>query len=167
MKIEEILQLVDSVSKSALAEFKYEEGGVKLSLKKAAAVQYAATDAVAYTQAPVSPAAAQKPAVTAEMASDETAYVAAASASDTPAEKKTDGKVVKSPLVGTFYSAPSEEAEPFISVGDSVKEGQVIAIVEAMKLMNEIESDFSGKVAEILVQNGDTVEYGQPLFVIK
>ncbi|GAA0808288.1 acetyl-CoA carboxylase biotin carboxyl carrier protein [Faecalicatena orotica] len=166
MKIEEILQLVDSVSKSALAEFKYEEGGVKLSLKKAAAVQYAATDAVAYTQAPVSPAA-QKPAVTAEMASDETAYVAAASASDTPAEKKADGKVVKSPLVGTFYSAPSEEAEPFISVGDSVKEGQVIAIVEAMKLMNEIESDFSGKVAEILVQNGDTVEYGQPLFVIK
>lgn len=164
MKIEEILQLVDSVSKSALAEFKYEEGGVKLSLKKAAAVQYAAADAAVYTQAPVSITAAPAPAVPAEMVSNETAPAAVAEA---PAEKKADGKVIKSPLVGTFYSAPSEEAEPFISVGDSVKEGQVIAIVEAMKLMNEIESDFSGKVAEVLVGNGDTVEYGQPLFVIK
>lgn len=160
MKIEEILQLVDSVSKSALAEFKYEEGGVKLSLKKAAAVQSTAADAVIYTHTPAVPAVSA-----AVQSSDETSPAAVSPVGT--AEKPADGKIVKSPLVGTFYSAPSEEAEPFISVGDSVKEGQVIAIVEAMKLMNEIESDFSGKIAEILVENGDTVEYGQPLFVIK
>ena len=76
------------------------------------------------------------------------------------------GNVVKSPLVGTFYAAPAEDAEPFVKVGDSVKEGQVLAIVEAMKLMNEIESDFTGTVKEILVENGQGVEFGQPLFVI-
>ena len=73
---------------------------------------------------------------------------------------------MKSPLVGTFYAAPAEDADPFVKVGDSVKEGQVLAIVEAMKLMNEIESDFTGTVIEILVENGQAVEYGQPLFVI-
>ena len=77
-----------------------------------------------------------------------------------------EGQIVKSPLVGTFYAAPSEDAEPFVSVGDSVKKGQTLAIVEAMKLMNEIESDFDGKVAEIYVENGQAVEYGQPLFRI-
>ena len=69
------------------------------------------------------------------------------------------GNVVKSPLVGTFYAAPAEDAEPFVKVGDSVKEGQVLAIVEAMKLMNEIESDFTGTVKEILVENGQGVEF--------
>ena len=77
-----------------------------------------------------------------------------------------EGQIVKSPLVGTFYAAPSEDAEPFVSVGDSVKKGQTLAIVEAMKLMNEIESDFDGKVAELYVENGQAVEYGQPLFRI-
>ena len=74
---------------------------------------------------------------------------------------------MKSPLVGTFYAAPAEDAEPFVKVGDSVKEGQVLAIVEAMKLMNEIESEFDGTVEKILVSNEEVVEYGQPLFVIK
>ena len=77
-----------------------------------------------------------------------------------------EGQIVKSPLVGTFYAAPSEDEEPFVSVGDSVKKGQTLAIVEAMKLMNEIESDFDGKVAEIYAENGQAVEYGQPLFRI-
>ena len=72
----------------------------------------------------------------------------------------------ESPMVGTFYTAPSVDAEPFVKVGDVVKEGQTIGIVEAMKLMNEIESDFDGKVAEIYVENGQAVEYGQPLFRI-
>lgn len=77
-----------------------------------------------------------------------------------------EGMIVKSPLVGTFYAAPAEDADPFVSVGDQVKKGQTLAIVEAMKLMNEIESDFDGKVAEIYVENGQAVEYGQPLFRI-
>ena len=74
--------------------------------------------------------------------------------------------IITSPLVGVFYAAPSEDAAPYVSVGDAVKQGQVVAIVEAMKLMNEIESDYSGTVAEILVENGQAVEYGQPLFRI-
>ena len=76
------------------------------------------------------------------------------------------GNIVKSPLVGTFYAAPSEDAPAFVKVGDKVKKGQVLAIVEAMKLMNDIESDFDGEIAEILVENGQPVEYGRPLFII-
>ena len=76
------------------------------------------------------------------------------------------GNVINSPLVGTVYLAPEEGAKPFVQVGDTVKKGQVVAIVEAMKLMNEIESDFDGTVTEILVKNGQAVEYGQPLFRI-
>ena len=74
---------------------------------------------------------------------------------------------MRSLLVGTFYAAPSEEAAPFVCVGDTVKKGQTLAIVEAMKLMNEIESEFDGVVEEILVKNGQAVEYGQPLFRLK
>ena len=105
------------------------------------------------------------PAATAPLAQAQEAAPASGEAS--AAEEVPAGNIVKSPLVGTFYAAPAEDAEPFVKVGDSVKEGQVLAIVEAMKLMNEIESDFTGTVAEILVENGQAVEYGQPLFVIK
>ena len=77
-----------------------------------------------------------------------------------------EGQLIKSPLVGTFYAAPSEEAAPFVAVGDHVAKGQTVAIVEAMKLMNDIECDFDGVVSEVLVKNGETVEYGQPLFRI-
>ena len=74
---------------------------------------------------------------------------------------------MKSPLVGVFYTSPAEGEEPFVSVGDTVKKGQTLAIVEAMKLMNEIESDFDGVIDAVLVENGQAVEYGQPLFRIK
>lgn len=152
MKIEQILQLVESVSSSTLTEFKYEEDGVKLSLKKTTDSQFQ-TVPVIQTQA---------------VQAVQPVQAVPAEAGEAPtADKVMDGNVVKSPLVGTFYAAPSENAEPFVKVGDSVKEGQVLAIVEAMKLMNEIDSDFSGIVAEILVENGSPVEYGQPLFVIK
>ena len=88
------------------------------------------------------------------------------SESEKSVDGEPEGMIVKSPLVGTFYAAPSEDADPFVSVDDQIKKGQTLAIVEAMKLMNEIESDFDGKVAEIYVQNGQAVEYGQPLFRI-
>lgn len=180
MKVDQVLQLIQAVSDSELTEFKYEEDGVKLSLKKtegkivqvqapvaapalvqaAPAVIPAAPGAVPAAQGttPGTPAAAPAPSVEAPAAGE----VSATGADALPA-----GNVVKSPLVGTFYAAPAEDAEPFVKVGDSVKEGQVLAIVEAMKLMNEIESDFTGTVAEILVENGEAVEFGQPLFVIK
>ena len=81
-------------------------------------------------------------------------------------ECQPEGKTVKAPLVGTFYAASAPDAEAFVSVGDTVKKGQTLGIIEAMKLMNDIECDFDGVVSEVLVKNGETVEYGQPLFRI-
>ena len=167
MKVEQVLELVKAVSDSELTEFKYEEDGVKLSLKKT-------SDRIVQVQAPAAPAAAPviAPAVmpAAPAPVPAAAPVSAPTGAEAPAaasvESEIKGNVVKSPLVGTFYAAPAEDADPFVKVGDSVKEGQVLAIVEAMKLMNEIESDFTGTVTEILVENGQAVEYGQPLFVI-
>ena len=89
--------------------------------------------------------------------------VSGSESTENTAEEKP-GRLIKSPLVGTFYVAPAEDADPFVAVGDTVKKGQTIAIVEAMKLMNDIESDFDGVIQEVLVSNGETVEYGQPLF---
>ena len=85
----------------------------------------------------------------------------------TPVPDTEEGHIVASPLVGTAYLAPAEDAEVFVKVGDTVKKGQTLAIIEAMKLMNEIESDYDGEVVKILVENEETVEYGQPLFVIR
>ena len=82
-------------------------------------------------------------------------------------EELPEGNVVKAPLVGTFYASSSPEAEPFVKVGDTVKKGQVLGIIEAMKLMNEIESEYDGVVESILIENESLVEYGQPLFVIR
>ena len=160
MKVEQVLELVKAVSESNLTEFKYEEDGVKLSLKKT-------SDRIVQVQAPAAPVAAPVIAPAPVPAAAPVSAPAGAEApADASAEGELKGNVVKSPLVGTFYAAPAEDADPFVKVGDSVKEGQVLAIVEAMKLMNEIESDFTGTVTEILVENGQAVEYGQPLFVI-
>jgi len=82
-------------------------------------------------------------------------------------QEGNEGQVITCPLVGIFYTAPEEGARPFVEVGDSVKKGQILAIVEAMKLMNEIESEYDGVVAEVLAENGKAVEFGQPLFRIK
>lgn len=83
------------------------------------------------------------------------------------AEAVPEGNVVKSPIVGTFYAAPSPDKAPFVKVGDTVKKGDVIMIIESMKLMNEVQSDFDGTVAEILVNNGDAVEFDQPIMIIR
>ena len=178
MKVEQVLELVKAVSESDLTEFKYEEDGVKLSLKKTCdrIVPVAAPTPVAVAAsgipgaAPAVIPAASVPAAAPASAPAGTAPAetpAAAPAGGAAAEDALPaGNIVKSPLVGTFYAAPSEDAAPFVKVGDSVKEGQVLAIVEAMKLMNEIESDFTGTVKEILVENGEAVEFGQALFVI-
>lgn len=84
-----------------------------------------------------------------------------------PEEKVQEGNIIKSPMVGTFYSKPSPNSEAYVTVGQKVKKGDVLCIIEAMKLMNEIESEFDGEVVEILVKEEETVEYGKPLFVIK
>ena len=160
MKVDQVLQLIQAVSDSELTEFKYEEDGVKLSLKKT-------EGKIVQVQAPVTAPAVVQAAPAVIPAAPGAVPAAPGEVSAAEADALPAGNIVKSPLVGTFYAAPAEDAEPFVKVGDSVKEGQVLAIVEAMKLMNEIESDFTGTVAEILVENGEAVEFGQPLFVIK
>lgn len=144
MEFENLIRLIEAVSRSELTGLKYEEGGVKLHLTKKQGQTKAA---------PVTETTETAPAKTSE----------AQTAAPAPAP---GGKIVESPLVGTFYAAPAEDAEPFVSVGDKVTKGQTLAIVEAMKLMNEIESDYDGTVAEIYVSNGQAVEYGQDLFCI-
>jgi acetyl-CoA carboxylase biotin carboxyl carrier protein len=88
-------------------------------------------------------------------------------ASGTTAPRVEELHIIKSPIVGTFYAAASPEAQPFVKVGDAVQEGKVVCIVEAMKLMNEIEADVSGDIVRVLVENGQPVEYGQPLFAVR
>lgn len=161
MKVEQLLQLINAVSASELTEFKYEENGAKLSLKKADG-KVVAVPALTVPPVPAGTVPASAPVAPTVPVPPSNEEPAAPVGEKTP----TAGNIVKSPLVGTFYAAPAEDAEPFVKVGDSVKEGQVLAIVEAMKLMNEIESDFTGTVKEILVENGQAVEYGQPLFII-
>lgn len=159
MEFENLITLINAVSDSTLTGLKYEENGVKIQLtKKEGKVKVIAapTAAPAALPVPASEAAAIQPAAAAAVQPEASADEAA----DKP------GNIVKSPLVGTFYAAPAEDADPFVAVGDTVKKGQTLAIVEAMKLMNEIESDFDGKIAEVLVENGQPVEYGQPLFRI-
>ncbi len=148
MEIENLIRLIETVSASELTGLKYEENGVKLHLtKKKGQVQVVAAPEISEGIEGAA-AAAEVPSVTADSA-------------------PSGGKLVESPLVGTFYAAPAEDAAPFVAVGDTVKKGQTLAIVEAMKLMNEIESEFDGIIEEILVENGQAVEYGQPLFRIK
>ncbi|MCI8784301.1 MAG: acetyl-CoA carboxylase biotin carboxyl carrier protein [Dorea sp.] len=182
MEIENLIKLIETVSASELTGLKYEENGMKLHLtKKEGRVQVVAAPGVnvgntidqamvsgshtlAGNLSAVNSAAANPPASALENAptADNAADAAVAGISGRMAE----GKIVESPLVGTFYAAPSEDAAPFVAVGDTVRKGQTLAIIEAMKLMNEIESEYDGTVAEILAKNGKPVEYGQPLFRI-
>ena len=154
MEFENLLTLIKTVSDSELTDFDYEENGTRIRLKKKKETVV------------VSGASSNEPVMGLENIRT-VENVAAVNTANTQADNsEPEGMIVKSPLVGTFYAAPAEDADPFVSVGDQVKKGQTLAIVEAMKLMNEIESDFDGKVAEIYVENGQAVEYGQPLFRI-
>lgn len=150
MEFHNLLELIDRVSHSNLSNFEYEETGltIKMETGKRAEVQ-----GQIYTT--IMPESVQPVQVTSAVPEK-----AAEAAEET-------GNIVKSPLVGTFYSAPSEDSKAFVEVGDTVAKGQVLGIVEAMKLMNEIESDYDGVVTEILVENTQGVEYGQPLFRIR
>ena len=154
MGMEKMIELIDAVSKSDLTGFKYEEEGIKLHLSKKENTCYVTENLSAPVNAVTTSAAEIKKAAEGDQISG------------TSAEEIPVGNVVESPLVGTFYAAPAEDAESFVKVGDRVEKGQTLGIVEAMKLMNEIESDYSGTVAEILVNNQEGVEYGQPLFRI-
>lgn len=147
MKIKEIKELIQAVSEANVDEFEYENDDYSIRIAKKEAKVVTAETIPAVAAASISEAAPE-----AETKTEDTTI---------------QGNEVKAPLVGTFYAAPSEGADPFVSVGDVVKKGQVIGIVEAMKLMNEVESEFDGTVEAVLVENGEMVEYGQPLVVIR
>jgi len=150
MDLRKLKKLIDLVEESGIAELEITEGEEKVKIVKGGGLTL-----IPAASAPAVPTPAAAP-----------ADVKPAAAPAPTVEAASEGHVVKSPMVGTFYRAPSPDAKPFVEVGDAVKEGQTICIVEAMKLMNEIESDASGTVKAILVENGQPVEYGQPLFII-
>ncbi|MFA7669143.1 MAG: acetyl-CoA carboxylase biotin carboxyl carrier protein [Burkholderiaceae bacterium] len=144
MDLRKLKTLIDLVAESGIAELEITEGEGKVRIVK-----------FSQSTQPVAPA--PEPAAPATVA----AAAAQPAAAPVPA-----GHLVKAPMVGTFYRAPNPGAAPFVEVGQSVKEGDALCIIEAMKLLNEIEADKSGVIKEILVENGEPVEYGQPLFVI-
>ncbi len=158
MNQKELRELVEFLKEQNIAEFELERGDVKVRLRFAGNSVQALADAhpvalpVAHAAVPLASAAAQ---------------TAAPSAAPAAAGEEEGVHVVKSPIVGTFYEGPSPGSPPFVKPGDSVTAGQVLCIIEAMKLMNEIESDAAGEVIKRLVSNGQPVEYGQPLFTIR
>lgn len=164
MEINDIIRLMEAVSNNGLTSFKLEEGNLKLSIKKENEVkQIVAMPAAPAAEMPM--AAFAQPLVSPVPAAGPQA--AAESVKTGEAPSIDSDKVVSSPLVGTFYDAASPDADPFVKVGDTVKKGQTLGIIEAMKLMNEIECEYDGVIEAILVSNEDVVEYGQPLFRIR
>lgn len=155
MDLRKLKTLIDLVSESGIAEIEVTEGEDKVRI-----VKYAVPPAAA----PL-PAAAPAPTIVATPVPAPAAAPAAAPAPAAAAEAPK-GHVVKSPMVGTFYRSSSPGAKPFVEIGQQVKPGDILCIIEAMKLLNEIECEVAGEVKEILVENGQAVEYGQPLFVI-
>lgn len=165
MEFEKIIQLIKTVSDSNLTQFAMEEGNLKISMKTNKQTKVIAAPMMAPAPGSDMGPAAGGPVMQAVQA--QAGPLQTEVSFQEAGETVLSGNVVKSPLVGTFYNAPSPDAETFVKVGDTVKKGQVLGIVEAMKLMNEIESEFDGTVEQILVENEEVVEYGQPLFVIR
>jgi acetyl-CoA carboxylase biotin carboxyl carrier protein len=152
MDIRKVKKLIELLEESGIAEIEIKEGEESVRISRmptgAAAPQYFSAPVMA---APAAPATAAPAAV----------------AAATLARRKDDEHIVPSPMVGTYYSSASPTAKPFVQLGDEVKEGQVLCIIEAMKMMNQIESDRAGRITAIMAKNGDPVEFGQPLFVVE
>lgn len=149
MDIKEIKAIVDLMKRAELTEFEIEEKDLKLRIKRrddSAPVVYGPVPVASAAPAPAAPAPT--------------------AAAPAPAPAKEEGRFIKSPMVGTFYSAPSPESPPFVKTGDTVGPESVVCIIEAMKVMNEIKAETSGRLLEVLVKNGESVEYGQNLFKI-
>ena len=156
-EMDDLKQLIEFLKSQQVTEFDLDRGDVKIRLKFQPEAAPAGLGDPARTPAP---APQQRPRVAAAQPAEPVAEPAAAA---------TDAglHIIKSPMVGTFFNAPAPDAAPFVSPGDRVAQGQVIGIVEAMKLMNEIESDAAGEVVECLVTNGQPIEYGQPLLSLR
>jgi acetyl-CoA carboxylase biotin carboxyl carrier protein len=163
--LQELRELVEFLKASGIAEFEMERPDLKVGLKFVGAAA-PASSGVDASQLAALLAASRGPAPAAAPVAHAAPAAPAAEPAKAPSEE--DGAhIVKSPIVGTFYASPSPDAPAFVAVGDTVSVGKVLCIVEAMKLMNEIESDAAGKVVKVFVAPGQPVEYGQPLFAIK
>jgi len=159
MDLRKLKTLIDLVSESNVSELEITEAEGKVRIVKSAPVGLAT---------PVTYAMAPAPAQSSPLGTMPAVEVSAAPASPAAVTPEVPaGHTVKSPMVGTFYRSSSPGAKAFVEIGDSIKEGETICIVEAMKILNEIEADKTGTVTQILVENGQAVEYGQPLFVIE
>ena len=164
MDLKEVKELIELVSEKGFAEFEIEHDGFRLHIsrfKEPPVIQAAPTPVILSAPLPV----AQEVAVPAAPAPPPKVAVPTAGAEPVPPDSQLH--VIKSPIVGTFYRSPSPQSESFVKIGDHVEPETVVCIIEAMKLMNEIQAETNGEVAQIYVQNGQPVEYGQPLFAIK
>lgn len=163
MKVQEIRELIKLVDQSSISELTFETDGSKIKLKKSEGVVSPVAAAPVQTEVKAAPAPKAVEAAPAPKAVEATpAPVAAVSVENTD-----DLFKVTSPMVGTFYAAPSPDADPYVKAGDKVTGDSVVCIVEAMKLFNEIEAEVNGEIVEILAKDGELVEFGQPLFLVK
>jgi len=159
VELKDLKEILRILEEQDITEFELEQDGVKLRVCRSGSAPAAAPIVASVALPAVAPSAL--PAVAAATAA------AGVPASAPAAETATNGTLVKSPIVGTFYRSPDPNSPPFVSVGDSVKVGQVLCIIEAMKLMNEIEAEMAGEVTKIHPENGQPVQYGDPLFTIR
>jgi acetyl-CoA carboxylase biotin carboxyl carrier protein len=162
MKIQDIRELIKAIDQSSIEEFKYEQEGTKITLRKERKVfeqaqQFAQQAPVQIPQQQIIPT--EQPQVVNS--------IDKAVKQEAPVILGTNLHKITSPMVGTFYATPSPDSDPYVKVGDQVKVESVVCIIEAMKLMNEIEAEIKGEIVEILVENGQLVEYGQELFLVK
>jgi acetyl-CoA carboxylase biotin carboxyl carrier protein len=150
MDIRKVKKLIELLEESGISEIEISEGEESVRISR-----YPKPGTVTMTQAPAAAVAAPSPAAP---------PAASAEAAAAPAVR---GQQVTAPMVGTFYSGPAPGAKPFVDIGTEVKPGDTLCVIEAMKMMNQIESEFAGRVVSVLVENGNPVEFGQPLFVIE
>lgn len=164
MKVKEIQELLDFIAQSGLAEVNIETEQFKLAVKK---YQEATVSPVVAAYQAATPAQVQIPQVSAQAPAAEIAATASSETSASSSKDESKLITIKSPMIGTFYRSPNPDSPFFVNVGDEIKAGQTVCIIEAMKLFNEIESEVSGTVVKILVENASPVEYDQPLFLIE
>jgi acetyl-CoA carboxylase biotin carboxyl carrier protein len=161
LKLDEIRELINLIDQSSISEFEYEHEGLKVSIKKETKGSSSAHPA---GQSPI-----QQTSSVSVHHVEESPHLQSDTQTEPSRGQTEDERLHKivSPMVGTFYRAPSPESEPYVKEGDHVNEDTVVCIVEAMKLMNEIEAEVKGEIVKILVENGQLVEYGQPLFLVR
>jgi len=162
MDLEQLKQILDLVREYGLSEFEIEHEGLRLKVRTDVARVAATVSAVGSA-----PPIVASPAIGSAPAGPSAAAVQGAPESSKPGDAEIELEVVKSPIVGTFYRSPEPGAPSFVDIGSTVKKGQVLCIIEAMKLMNEIDSEYDGEIVNIYVENGQSVQYGERLFAIR